>query len=617
MVGRLTRFGAMLLMRAGAVLLVAAVIAATPARRGDAQTRPGAVAPASPAGTDATRLTPQTPQILPPDEFGRGTPRGTIHGFLSAATARDYGRAAAYLDLSRLPVAEAAKRGPILARHLRVVLDQVLPLDPVEFSDAPEGILNDGQPPNREVVGRIETTKGGVTLFLDRVPGEDKVPIWKIAVGTVARIPMLYAEFGDGPMGEVLPPVFVEVRVFEVALWQWIALLCLVPTALLVAWILVASMGRLVRDLSRRTQFPLVVRLVQAVAAPLRLLIAVALFHAVRRILGLALAVHPAFNLVEEMVAVVAVTWLLLRVVNVTGGSVRQDMQGQIHESKIAVAELAQRALTLLVVLLGFFALLEVAGVHVTALIAGLGVGGIALALAAQKTVEHLFGGAALVADQPVQVGDFCRFGNQVGTVESIGLRSTRVRTLDRTLVAIPNGEFASMQIENFAKRDRIWLHTTLRLRYETTADQLRHVLVRVRELLYAHPMIDPDPARVRLVDLGLYALELEIFAYVRTRDYNEFLAVREDIYLRIIDIVAESATGFALPSQTIYRGGAGPEPERARAVEAEVQRWRAEGSLPLPEFPPDRIAQLRDTLDYPPNGSPEQSQRIASNRHG
>jgi len=128
--------------------------------------------------------------------------------------------------------------------------------------------------------------------------------------------------------------------------------------------------------------------------------------------------------------------------------------------------------------------------------------------------------------------------------------------------------------------------------------------------------MIHPDPARVRLVDLGSYALELEIFAYVRTPDYNEFLAVREDIYLRIIDIVAESATGFALPSQTIYRGGTGLDPDRARAVEAEVQRWRDEGSLPLPEFPPERIAQLRDTLDYPPNGSPEQ-QRIASIRHG
>lgn len=615
MVVRITQLRSMVLMRLGAVLVVAATIAAA-AVQCHAQTRPGVVAPASPATTNPSGSTPPTPQILPQDEFGRGTPRGAIHGFLTATAARDYGRATAYLDLSRFPTAEAAKRGPTLARHLRVVLDQILPLDPAEFSDEPDGLLHDGQPPNREVVGRVETKKGGVTLFLDRVPGEDGVPIWKVAAGTAARIPGLYAEFGHGPVGEFLPPMFVEVRLLEIALWQWIALLCLMPASLLLARILVGWALWLIRGLATRARFPLALRIAQGVAAPTRLLIAVALFHVTRRALSLALAVHPAFATVEEIVAVVAVTWLLLSIVAVGGGSVRDDWQGQ-HEAKIAVADLAQRALTLLVALLGFFALLEVLGVHVTALIAGLGVGGIALALAAQKTVEHLFGGASLVADQPVQVGDFCRFGNQIGTVELIGLRSTRVRTLARTIVSIPNGEFASMQIENFAKRDRIWLQTTVRLRYDTTSDQVRHVLVRVRELLCAHPMIHPDPARVRLVDLGPYALELEIFAYVRTRDYNEFLAVREDIYLRIMDIVAESATGFALPSQTIYRGSDGLDPARARAVEAEVRRWRAEGTLPMPDSPPERLAELRDTLDYPPNGSPAQQRRTASTGRG
>ena len=152
------------------------------------------------------------------------------------------------------------------------------------------------------------------------------------------------------------------------------------------------------------------------------------------------------------------------------------------------------------------------------------------MALAAQKTVEHLFGGLTLIADQPVKVGDFCRFGDQVGTVERIGLRSTRVRTLDRTVVSVPNGDFAKLRLENFAERDRIWLRVMLGLRYETTPDQLRHVLVDLHELLYAHPRIDPDPARVRFVGFGAYTLDVEIYAYVRTADYNEFLAVREDL---------------------------------------------------------------------------------------
>ena len=269
MVGVSRGFGSMLLMRSVAVLLVAATIAAAAVQSGHAQTRPGVMAPASarPRPAPPVRSTPPTPQILPPDEFGRGTPRGAIHGFLAATDARDYGRAAAYLDLSRLPVAEVPQRGPTLARHLRVVLDQILPLDPAEFSDEPDGLLHDGQPPNREVVGRIETKKGGVTLFLDRVPGEDGVPIWKVAAGTVARIPGLYAEFGHGPMGELLPPMFVEVRLLEIALWQWIALLCLVPASFLVAWILVAMGPVAVRGLSTRTRFPLALRIAQGVAA--------------------------------------------------------------------------------------------------------------------------------------------------------------------------------------------------------------------------------------------------------------------------------------------------------------------------------------------------------------
>jgi len=561
--------------------------------------------PGSPAPT-ANKPIPAAPWLVPLDDFGRGTPQGAVEGFLSAADRRDYGRAAAYLDLSRLPADRAAREGPTLARHLRVVLDQVLLLDPSEFSPDPAGMPDDGQPAGRDLIGRIETKKGGVTLFLERIPRDDGVPVWKVAAGTVGRIPALYEEFGHGPMGEVLPAALVETRLFDIALWQWIALLFLVPISILVAGLLVMPVGRLLRALSTRGHFPLAVRIAQNVAGPIHFLIALGLFHFARRALGLALAVHHVFLTVEEVLVIVGATWLLLRVIDVGGVSVRKDMDGQRHAATIAVADLAQRALTLIVLLLGFFSLLEALGVHVTALIAGLGVGGIALALAAQKTVEHLLGGASLVADQPVQVGDFCRFGDRLGTVEWIGLRSTRVRTLDRTLVSIPNGEFASLQIENFAKRDRIWLHSTVRLRYETTSEQLRHVLVRLRELLYSHPMIYPSPARVRLVNLGPDALELEVFAYVRTANNDEFLSVREDLYLRMLDIIAESGAKFALPSQTIHWADEGTDRERARAAEAEVRRWRAEGTLPMPDFPPERVQKMSATLDYPPKGSPE-----------
>ena len=232
-----------------------------------------------------------------------------------------------------------------------------------------------------------------------------------------------------------------------------------------------------------------------------------------------------------------------------------------------------QRIVKVFVVAFGLLAVLAIAGVNVTAAVAGLGVGGLAVALAAQKTIENLFGGATLFADQPVRVGDFCRFGGQVGTIEEIGLRSTRVRTLDRTVVSIPNAEFSNLHLENFAKRDRMRIYTMIGVLYETTPEQLRYLLARLRELLLEHPRITDDPARVRFVGFGAYSLDLELFAYADTADWNELLQIREDLYLRIMDVVNESGTGFAFPSSTMYVGHhEGPDAEASRAAAERVQ---------------------------------------------
>ena len=151
-------------------------------------------------------------------------------------------------------------------------------------------------------------------------------------------------------------------------------------------------------------------------------------------------------------------------------------------------------------------AVLENFGFNVTGVLAALGVGGLAVALAAQKTVENLFGGVTLIADQPVRVGDLCRFGDRTGTVEDIGLRSTRLRTPERTVVSVPNGEFASMQLENFAPRDRIRLQAMLALRYETTPAQMRAVLSAISKLLLGNPKIAPNSAYARFVGFGVSA---------------------------------------------------------------------------------------------------------------
>lgn len=238
---------------------------------------------------------------------------------------------------------------------------------------------------------------------------------------------------------------------------------------------------------------------------------------------------------------------------------------------------------------------------------AGLGVGGLGVALAIRPTVENLIGGLVLYMDRPVRIGDYCSFGSHTGIVESIGMRSTQIRALDRTLVSVPNATFADMEIVNWAQCDMMLIRTTVGLRYETDPDQLRYVLVKMREMFHAHPKIDRDTIRVRFVGYGASSLDVEIRVYALTQEWNNFYAIREDVLLRVNEIVKESGTGFAFPSQTVYMGrDDGLDKDRSEAALEKVKSWRRSGQLPFPKLSASRMEKLAGTLDYPPFGSPD-----------
>ncbi len=225
-------------------------------------------------------------------------------------------------------------------------------------------------------------------------------------------------------------------------------------------------------------------------------------------------------------------------------------------------------------------------GISVTPLIAGLGVSGLAVALAAQHTIENFIAGLVLFADKPVRIGDTCQFGDHKGTVEQIGLRSTRIRGIDRTVISIPNSEFAKLRLINFTSRDKVLLRKLIGLRYETTSDQLRHVLASLRAMLAAHARIDADSIRVRFIEYGAYSLDIEIHALAVTSDWPTFLAIQEDVLLRIMEVVAESGCGFAFPSQTHYvTSDSGLDAEIRSRAEGQVQSLRAAGGLKVAGF--------------------------------
>jgi len=599
------------LRSAGAVLAMGWMLGlggALPARgqeapKPEAQAEPAAEAPApeaKPSEEDLSR------PMGPGDPFNRGTPRGSVYGYMTAARKGDYEGAAEYLDLRRLSP-EDAERKAELARKLKVVFDQTLWIEYNRLADSNAGTSGDGLPAWQDRLGQADTEKGRFDFLLQRVPRQgDQVRIWKISAATVAAIDTLHEEFGPGLIESWLPAFLFAHEVLDLWLWQWVGLTLLVLLAWAFSQVLATALIKVLHYLVARGSEAFDERIVRAVRGPVRLFTGVVLFIVGSTPLDLPAHAAEWLRVPVRVLLIVSITAVLMRCTDIGVLVARQRLLRRGQSGLMPILVPSQRIAKGLILAFGGLAALAAAGVNVTAAVAGLGVGGIAIALAAQKTIENLFGGVTLFADKPVSVGDFFRFGDQTGTVEEIGLRSTRVRTLDRTLVSIPNAEFSNLQLENFAKRDRVRLHTILGVRYETTSEQLRYLLARLRELLLAHPRITEDPARVRFVGFGAYSLDIELFAYVDTPDWSEFLEVREDLFLRIIDIVNEAGSGFAFPSSTMYVGSdTGLSETRTREAEEQVRAWRKEGALPFPQFPDGFTAEKRNQLDWPPAGSP------------
>ena len=398
--------------------------------------------------------------------------------------------------------------------------------------------------------------------------------VWTIAAATVAQIPQLYAEFGYGPLGHLLPPVFFDLRFLGVQLWQWLGLLVLLPATWVLARLVTAVLVRIAKGLARRTKTSFDDAFVRNSAGPARVVVAALLFELGSVGMALGVRAQDVISGGRHLLLVVASAWLAVRLTDVFGGMIVERRQ-----QAAAFMPLGRRTVKVVAIGLATIATMRSFGFDVSSLLAGLGIGGLAVALASQKTVEHLFGGVTLITDQPVRVGDTCKFGDKTGVVEDIGLRSTRIRTPERTVVSVPNGEFSAMQIENLSRRDRMRLHTVLNLRYESTADQLRYLITEIRKLVVAGPKVDEPSVNVRFVAFGVYSLDVEIAAYVKTTNDTEFAIIREDLFLRIMDLVEAAGSGFAFPSQTIYSGkDVGVDESKRQEVAAQVRQRSTDG---------------------------------------
>jgi MscS family membrane protein len=535
----------------------------------------------------------------PPDALGRLTPSGTVMGFLSAAAKGDWARASKYLD-TKLPQDRAEE----LARQLKILLDRGLSIDLARLSGSPEGEQDERLGKGRELVGTISTKSGKLDVLLARVQRGAELPLWLFAPETLRDVPAAYEEYEPSLVERFLPDYLTRGYGVRYMVWSW--------TIVAGSWIVALLLGLLLTRLLRAALHGLLLLFAPRVVWERWVSI---LKPARGLVFGILLLVASGYFLtarqrfvggrVAWLVIIAAITLIGVRFVGclVTKWTGARQQQG--NTGRVAVVRLGGRLLQALALIIGVLALLQSVGINLTPVLAGLGVGGIAVALASQKTLENLFGGMTVIGDSPVRIGQFCRVGTITGTVEDIGLRSTRIRTMARTVISIPNADMAIQSIENFTARDKLLFQHTVTLRHETTADQLRFVLAGARTLLYQHPRVEQATARVRLLRLTATGLEVELFAYVTATELEDFLPIQEDLLLRVMDILAQGGTALAVPSQTTYLArDEGMDGEKAAEAARTVQGWRERGELPFPDESPARKRKLRWGIDYPPAGS-------------
>jgi MscS family membrane protein len=312
----------------------------------------------------------------------------------------------------------------------------------------------------------------------------------------------------------------------------------------------------------------------RSVSGPAWLLAGTLIHRILATYLDIPLLQRHYYSQVTAVALIISTNWILWRVVRWFLRGVRNRALARGHGGTGSLMLLGERLVKAFIFLMAVFLIFGVLGFNLNTALAGLGIGTLAVGFGAQQTIANLFGGVSVLGDEVIRVGDVCKFGDRTGTVEDIGLRSTRVRTDERTLLAIPNGTVATINVENLSRRDKILFKTVLGLHTDTSQDHLRAVLSEIRRVLSEHPKIETRTMRVRLTELTSSALNVELFCYVMTRDYNEFAAVREELLLNIMNLVEDSGASLASSSQTLYLGPDPASPKQKKENESKASSF-------------------------------------------
>ena len=529
-------------------------------------------------------LEPKAEPAQPPapvDPLGRQTPRRALIGFLKYEASGDYVTAARFLQLppgQHTDLAELAKETRKLYPDFQGNINLL--------SDDPNGTVEAGLPPGQVRAGVV--TVGGRTadVILVRVDDPEAGKIWLISQATLATVPTLYAQLEREKPTEtsrIRLALLSGPNLLGMSTTQWLGWLLSIPIAWLLAWLLtfLVSAPRRAWCKLRKLRFTSVWD--TPLGMPLRCMIAIALHGFFVYLLQPPLLYRIYYVRLLAAMLAACFGWLASRLSDQGFGHALNQTRTH-HRGGESVLILMQRINRVGILIIAFVAGLAVLGLNVTTTLAGLGIGGLAVALAAQKTLENLIGGISLLLDKAVQVGDFCKIGDQRGVVEDIGLRSLKLRTLDQNLLVVPNGVLAQMQFENMKARPKLLINQNFSLRIETEVEQLRFVLDRVQKMLNEEPAIESGTSRVRVTNFAGAAFELELFAYGKTSDWAQLTAIRQDVLLKIAGIVEAAGTRFAAPTRLTYQSkDPGIDEDKANNIVRQVTELRANNAFQFP----------------------------------
>jgi MscS family membrane protein len=498
----------------------------------------------SPLGAQpAPPAAPATVEVAP------DSPRASLLAYLLATREGRYDDAARYLELTP----EQLPRAPELARHLKVVLDHHVWFDLAEISPASMGAADDKLAPGLDEVGKVPNEKGGSDpVRMQRITDASGAR-WVFTPVTVAKIDEWYADMPGTWLREYLPDAMFRPGPRELLWWQWAALPVVLIFAFLGGLVLAPATKWLLARIFSRTRTTVDDAILARIGGPLRLAWTLALIYLAMPSMDLVGPAHVFVHKVLRGFVFLTFFWTLSRCADIVGQVIIGSPWALARPEARPLLSLAVRAGKVAVLAMAVIAVIAELGYPVASLLAGLGLGGLAFALAAQKTVENVFGSVSLGMDQPMREGEFVRVEDFVGTVESIGLRSTRFRTLDRTLITIPNGKLADMRLETFAARDRIRFATTIGVVYSTSEAQMRALLAGIEKILRGHEKCWQEAVVVRFKEFGASALELEIMCWYMTQDYGEFTLIKQELMLKIMGLVQEVGSAFAYPSTSLY----------------------------------------------------------------